>query len=58
MLLHPEYQVKAQQEIDSVVGAAARLPGFEDRGQLPLVECIMQETLRFVLRVLPSESCS
>ncbi|KAJ7484173.1 cytochrome P450 [Mycena latifolia] len=46
MLLHPEYQVKAQQEIDSVVGTAARLPGFEDRGQLPLVECIMQETLR------------
>ncbi|KAJ6522487.1 hypothetical protein B0H19DRAFT_1277364 [Mycena capillaripes] len=38
-------------EIDSVVGAAARLPGFEDRGQLSLVECIMQETLRFVLRV-------
>ncbi|KAJ6544393.1 cytochrome P450 [Mycena capillaripes] len=47
MLLHPEYQVKAQQEIDSVVGAEARLPGFEDRGQLPLVECIMQETLRW-----------
>ncbi|KAJ7488937.1 cytochrome P450 [Mycena latifolia] len=49
MLLHPEYQVKAQQEIDSVVGAAARLPGFEDREQLPLVECIMQETLWFVV---------
>jgi cytochrome P450 len=51
MLLHPEYQAKAQQEIDSVVGAEARLPGFEDRGELPLVESIMQETLRFALRV-------
>ncbi|KAJ7868784.1 cytochrome P450, partial [Mycena olivaceomarginata] len=47
MLLHPEYQAKAQQETDSVVGAEARLPGFEDRGELPLVECIMQETLRW-----------
>ncbi|KAF8174808.1 cytochrome P450 [Mycena galopus ATCC 62051] len=46
MLLHPEYQVKAHQEIDSVVGKS-RLPGFDDREHLPLVECIVQETLRW-----------
>ncbi|KAF7358226.1 O-methylsterigmatocystin oxidoreductase [Mycena venus] len=46
MLLHPEYQVKAQKEIDSVVGQS-RLPDFEDRQNLPLVECIVQETLRW-----------
>ncbi|KAF7341315.1 O-methylsterigmatocystin oxidoreductase [Mycena venus] len=46
MLLHPECQVKAQKEIDSVVGQS-RLPDFEDRQHLPLVECIVQETLRW-----------
>ncbi|KAJ6559776.1 cytochrome P450 [Mycena capillaripes] len=49
MILHPEYQVKAQKEIDSVVGDQ-RLPDFEDRENLPLVECILQETLRSVNR--------
>ncbi|KAJ6594917.1 cytochrome P450 [Mycena capillaripes] len=37
MLLHPEYQVKAQLEIDSIVGKS-RLPGFENREHLALVE--------------------
>ncbi|KAJ6559762.1 cytochrome P450 [Mycena capillaripes] len=46
MILHPEYQVKAQKEIDSVVGDH-RLPDFEDRENLPLVECILQESLRW-----------
>ncbi|KAJ7304896.1 cytochrome P450 [Mycena albidolilacea] len=46
MILHPEYQVMAQKEIDSVVGDQ-RLPEFEDRESLPLVECIVQETLRW-----------
>ncbi|KAF7360842.1 O-methylsterigmatocystin oxidoreductase [Mycena sanguinolenta] len=46
MLLHPEYQIKAKEEIDSVVGKS-RLPDFDDREHLPLVECIMQETLRW-----------
>ncbi|KAJ7759624.1 cytochrome P450 [Mycena metata] len=47
MLLHPEYQCKAQREIDAVIGTS-RLPAFEDRDHLPLVESIMQETLRLV----------
>ncbi|KAJ7858819.1 cytochrome P450 [Mycena olivaceomarginata] len=46
MILHPEYQVMAQKEIDSVVGDQ-RLPEFEDRECLPFVECIVQETLRW-----------
>jgi hypothetical protein len=45
MTLHPECQVKAHKEIDSVVGDL-RLPDFEDREHLPFVECILQETLR------------
>ncbi|KAJ6454381.1 cytochrome P450 [Mycena sanguinolenta] len=46
MVLYPEYQIKAKEEIDSVVGKS-RLPDFDDREHLPLVECIMQETLRW-----------
>ncbi|KAJ6559780.1 cytochrome P450 [Mycena capillaripes] len=46
MILHQEYQVKAQKEIDAVVGDH-RLPDFEDRENLPLVECILQETFRW-----------
>jgi hypothetical protein len=45
MILHPECQAKAQEEIDSVVGDL-RLPEFGDRGSLPFVEGILQETLR------------
>ncbi|KAJ6524200.1 cytochrome P450 [Mycena capillaripes] len=45
MILHPECQLKAQKEIDSVVGDL-RLPDFEDRESLPFVECILQETFR------------
>ncbi|KAF7342868.1 O-methylsterigmatocystin oxidoreductase [Mycena sanguinolenta] len=47
MTLHPESQVKAQKEIDSVVGDM-RLPEFRDRKELPFVESILQETLRWI----------
>ncbi|KAJ6472463.1 cytochrome P450 [Mycena sanguinolenta] len=47
MALHPEAQAKAQREIDSVVGDM-RLPEFHDREDLPLVECILQETFRWM----------
>ncbi|KAJ7620481.1 cytochrome P450 [Mycena polygramma] len=46
MTLYPECQVKAQKEIDSVVGNL-RLPDFGDRESLPFVECILQETFRW-----------
>ncbi|KAJ7347589.1 cytochrome P450, partial [Mycena albidolilacea] len=45
MILHPESQAKAQKEIDSVFGNL-RLPEFADRGNLPFVEGILQETFR------------
>jgi len=46
MVLHPECQIKAQKQIDSVVGGA-RLPEFGDREDLPFVDGILQETLRW-----------
>lgn len=46
MLLHPEIQKKAQEEIDRVVGDS-RLPTHEDRKTLPYVTAIVDETLRW-----------
>ncbi|THH18673.1 hypothetical protein EW146_g2333 [Bondarzewia mesenterica] len=46
MMLHPEYQRKAQEEIDRVVGPG-RLPDFSDRDQLPYVSNIIWECLRW-----------
>ncbi|TXB99903.1 hypothetical protein FocTR4_00014535 [Fusarium oxysporum f. sp. cubense] len=47
MLLFPEVQRKAQQEIDSVVGSD-RLPQFDDRDNLPYVDALIKETLRWI----------
>ncbi|KAG6898411.1 hypothetical protein C0992_004122 [Termitomyces sp. T32_za158] len=52
MVLHPECQKRAQEEIDSVIGTG-HLPDFSDRESLPYVECILQETLRFVSEIFP-----
>lgn len=46
MILYPEVQRKAQEEIDSVVGTR-RLPSFDDRGNLPYVDAIVKEVLRW-----------
>ena len=43
---YPEVQKKAQAEIDAVVGRE-RLPTLADRPNLPYVEAIMSETLRW-----------
>lgn len=43
---YPEVLKKAQREIDSVVGTD-RLPTFIDREQLPYVDCIIKEVLRW-----------
>jgi cytochrome P450 len=45
LVRRPEVLKKAQQEIDRVVGKD-RLPAFEDRPDLPYLECVLQETLR------------
>ncbi|KAI0039477.1 cytochrome P450 [Auriscalpium vulgare] len=46
MTVYPEVQRKAQAEIDAVVGND-RLPTFADRAQLPYVEAIISEILRW-----------
>lgn len=46
MLLFPDVQRKAQKEIDDVVGTG-RLPGFEDRENLPYVRALVKESLRW-----------
>ncbi|KAJ1306345.1 hypothetical protein OPQ81_007352 [Rhizoctonia solani] len=46
MVLNPEVQKRAQEELDSVVGDT-RLPSFQDRSQLGSIERIVQETLRW-----------
>ncbi|KAH8704131.1 cytochrome P450 [Talaromyces proteolyticus] len=47
MMLFPEVQRKAQQEIDAVVGMN-RLPRFEDRENLTYVNALVKETLRWL----------
>ena len=46
MAITPEAQRRAQEEIDRVVGKS-RLPTLEDRENLPYVEAIVKETLRW-----------
>ena len=61
LVLYPDAQRKAQEEIDKVIGPH-RLPNFEDRHSLPFVEALYREVLRWhplvplgmSSRVLPS----
>ncbi|KAJ7035208.1 cytochrome P450 [Mycena alexandri] len=46
MVLHPEVLIKAQKEIDSVVGTD-RLPTFSDRASLPFVDAVLSEVYRW-----------
>ncbi|KAL5363085.1 cytochrome P450 [Aspergillus floccosus] len=46
MTLYPEVQSKAQAELQSVIGSD-RLPGFQDRDNLPYINAIVKETLRW-----------
>ncbi|KAL1962244.1 hypothetical protein VTN77DRAFT_9900 [Rasamsonia byssochlamydoides] len=46
MTLFPEVKRKAQEEIDQVVGTD-RLPGFHDRQNLPYIDAIVKEVLRW-----------
>jgi len=45
-VLHPESVEKAQQELDSVVGQN-RLPSFDDASNLPYVNALIKEVLRW-----------
>lgn len=46
MVMFPEVQRRAQEEIDRVVGSS-RLPGFEDRVNLPYIDGIVKEAWRW-----------
>ncbi|CAE6414741.1 unnamed protein product [Rhizoctonia solani] len=46
MVLYPEVQKKAQEELDSVIGST-RLPTIEDRPYLNYIEMVMQELFRW-----------
>ncbi|XP_044259444.1 probable cytochrome P450 303a1 [Tribolium madens] len=45
LIMYPDVQKKAQQEIDAVIGRN-RLPSLEDRPQMPYMECVVLEALR------------
>lgn len=51
MLLYPEAMRKGQEELDRVVGKN-RLPSFEDRPNLPYIEAICAECLRYAFSSL------
>jgi len=50
-VLNPEIQRRAQKELDTVIGPpdspSFRLPTFEDRPQLPYIEALLKESLRW-----------
>jgi len=46
MLLYPDVQKKAQNEIDSVIGRD-QLPTFDDRPRLPFIDAVCKEVLRW-----------
>ena len=46
MVLYPEVQAQARQELDQVVGSH-RLPTFADQPSLPYIQAIVRETLRW-----------
>ena len=48
LLLYPEFQKRAQEEIDLVVGDE-RLPELSDRPSLPFLESLIQESHRYYL---------
>ncbi|KAJ8594660.1 cytochrome P450 [Rhizopogon salebrosus TDB-379] len=48
MVLYPEVQARAQEEIDFVIGKdLGRLPGWDDRASMPYVDAVIRETLRW-----------
>jgi cytochrome P450 len=46
MVLHPKVMKKAQEELDRVVGKG-QLPNFSDRGDLPYIDAVVKEVLRW-----------
>ena len=49
MLMHPDVQKRAQEELDRVVGTD-RLPTLDDRENLPFVNAVIMEVMRLEQR--------
>ena len=47
MLLHPEVQRRAQEQIDTVVGRE-RMPTTEDKSDLPYIQALVKELFRWL----------
>jgi cytochrome P450 len=46
MSLYPDVQAKAHAELDRIIGSS-RLPTFSDRENLPYIDAIVKETVRW-----------
>ena len=46
MIVHPEFQKRAQDELDAVVGRS-RAPTFADAPSLPFIQALVKESLRW-----------
>ena len=46
-MLYPEVQARAQAEVDAVIGHGIRLPDFDDRPQMPYINAVVLEVLRW-----------
>ncbi|XP_053380505.1 cytochrome P450 1A1-like [Mercenaria mercenaria] len=51
LMNHPNYQRKAQEELNEVVGNK-RLPTLDDRRNCPFIEAVVMETLRYLTTAL------
>jgi cytochrome P450 len=47
MVIYPDVQLRAQAELDSVAGRG-RLPEFSDKQDMPYVNAVMSECLRWI----------
>lgn len=56
MVLYPDVQKKAQQEIDNLLGSEGRLPELSDRDQLPYVNALLKECHRW-FPIVPMGQC-
>lgn len=57
MTMYPDVQKRAQVELDRLVGND-RLPTFEDREQLPYINALVKETLRWNPAIPLCKNCT
>ncbi|KAJ7108851.1 cytochrome P450 [Mycena crocata] len=47
MLLHPDVQTRAQEEVDRFISAEHRIPTLHDQAAFPYISCVLKEVLRW-----------